>query len=109
MVALCYQSMQSAQVYARAIIDDDVPGLIKTDFLHISAAMTAPLERIDKRIPNCNKEQFNSQLKQQDPIRLENIKSMYVRLLPEKQVMAEILMEGLLKGEVEIDCTEKIK
>lgn len=101
-VALCYQSMQAAQEYARSISSDPgTHGNIKNDFVHVAAGLNAPIERIDKRIPRSTWNDFKTQVKGTDPIRLDNIKAMFIRLTPERQVMAEIMMEGILSGEIE--------
>ena len=106
-VALCYQGIQSGKEYAEAVTTTDVDELIKKDFKMICESLSIPLKRIEKRIPKATREIFNNQVKNNDSIRLDNIRSIYIRLTPAKQEMAELLMEGILKGEVEIDCTQK--
>jgi hypothetical protein len=101
-VALCYQSIKAARDYASSIgTDPQTHDFIKGDFKVIADILRTPLARIEKRIPKQTREVFNKQIKETDSIRLENIRAIYVRLLPEKQVMAEIMMEGILSGEIE--------
>jgi hypothetical protein len=101
-VALCYQSMQAAQEYARSIgIDPGTHENIKGDFKIIADILRTPLARIEKRIPKETRQVFNQQIKYNDSVRLENLKALYIRLTPERQVMAEIMMEGILSGEIE--------
>jgi hypothetical protein len=100
-VALCYQSMQAAKEYARSITSDPLtPESIKVDFTHVSVYLDSPIERIDKRIPPETREQWITEIKNNDHLRLENIKNIYIRLDPDRQDMAEIMMEGILKGEL---------
>lgn len=109
MVALCYQGMSAAQEYARQITaDPNCQNVIACDFRHIASSLSTPIDRIDKRIPKATRAHFNDQIKNNDHIRLDNVKSLYIRMLPVQQDMIETLMQGILKGEViDIDFTEK--
>ena len=100
-VALCYQGIQSAKEYAESVATANIDPLLKSDFKMISDTLAIPLKRIEKRIPKETRSIFNAQIKNNDSIRLDNIKALYIRLTPERQVMAEIMMEGILSGEIE--------
>lgn len=101
MVALCYQAMSSAREYARGIASDPMaPGQVRNDFHHVASSLTIPIERIENRIPASIWETFKIQVKDNDSIRLDNIKALYVRMLPAQQEMVELFMEGLLRGDL---------
>jgi hypothetical protein len=109
MVVLCYQSMNAAREYARGISSDPTVGsYLQTDFFHIASQLGTPINRLERRIPKDYWKEFKEQVKENDPIRLDNIKAMYVRMLPEQQEMAELLMQGILRGEVTIDSNTSV-
>jgi len=100
-IALCYQSMSAAQQYARSIANDPDTGMvIRNYFLRIGAAMTEPIQLIENRIPKSNWELFQAQIKASDPVGMDEMKSMFVRMTPEQQEWVERLMSGILKGEL---------
>lgn len=104
MIALAYQNLRAAQEYSRGIVDDPtVHPRIKNDFLHIASSITGPLQRIDARIPKDTKDHYNEQIKNADHLRLENVKSIYVRLTPDKQEMAEMALQGILNNEITVE------
>lgn len=93
--------MSAAREYSRDIASDpNVPSEVRNDFQHIAANLTIPIERIDKRIPQSVWETFKEQVKDNDSIRLDNIKALYVRLIPAQQQQVELFMEGLLRNEI---------
>jgi hypothetical protein len=81
---------------------------LQADFFHIASQLGTPIGRLEKRIPKDYWKKFKEQVKENDPIRLDNIKAMYVRMLPEQQEMAELLMQGILNGEVTIDSNTSV-
>lgn len=104
MVALCYQAMSAAREYARGITSDPMaPGEVRNDFQHVVANITIPIDRIEKRIPEAVWEVFRTQVKDNDSIRLDNIKALYVRMVPAQQEMVEVFMEGILKNEIQFE------
>ncbi len=108
-IALIYQDVKSAQKLALELsTEGNLEPIIRADFRIIAEDLKKPLTRIEKRIPKENKEIFNTQIKETDALRLDNIRALFVRMTPDKQEMAEMLMQGVLKGEVELDLTEKM-
>lgn len=106
-IALCYQNIQSAKEYAQSIYTDrDCPRAVSVDFVDVSASLASPLARIDKRIPKATWSDFSQQVKENDSLRLENIKTLYVRMTPEKQQMLELMAEGILKDQVTIESLQ---
>lgn len=103
MIFNCYHAMQSAQAYASSISDDVSADLdVKKDFRTIADDLKKPMARIDKRIPKEKKELYNKQIKDNDCIRLENIKALYYSMPVHKQDILETFCTELLKGNIDI-------
>lgn len=103
MIALCYNGINASIEYARGIADDpQVHASIRNDFMHVTASLKGPVDRIDRRIPKETWQLFKEQLKENDSLRLENIKRIFSRMLPAQQEMLELAAEGIYKKELEI-------
>lgn len=103
-IGLCYQSMQSAIEYARSIANDpEVPAQVRNDFMSIAASVRFPLERIERRIPKSTYERFLHQVRDDDALRMDNIRQMYLRMMPEQREMLETVAEAILKNEFELE------
>lgn len=101
MIANGYQSLMAAIQYFRAgYCDPNCPELVKATLAMLNADTQLILSKLDKRIPSSKRQDFKEQVQDVDPLRMENIKSIYVRLTPEQQALLESVAEGLLKGEV---------
>lgn len=99
-IALCYHSMQCAVEYARSIQSDpDCPQVVKNTFYYLSAELNISMERVERRIPKGVRGDFIEQYKENDVLRLENIKRLYMKLSPENQDALEQMVELLEKGE----------
>jgi len=102
MIALCYTNIQSAITLARFLCADrDTPRSVQQDFLHVAAELKNTTARIDKRIPKEGWESFRDQLVENDAMRLDAIKSIYVRMTPDQQNMLEMAAGAILRKEIE--------
>ena len=96
-IALCYSNIISGRGYARHLsTDKDLPKIIQQDFLSVAVSLYSPINRIESRIPACNKERFKEQLTDADSLRLDNMKRMYTHMTPDKQDLAEMAMQAIL-------------
>jgi hypothetical protein len=101
LMSLSYSSMKASQEYARAIsLEPTAHKLVQNEFRNLAGNIAACLDRIERRIPQHNWDAFKQQLADNDHLRLENIKSYYQRLTPDKQALIEETVIGLAKGEI---------
>jgi hypothetical protein len=97
-IALGYNNLQSARELFRAVATDpNSPQRIIPDFIALSAGITPLLERIDRRIPMERKQVFEEQIKDTDPLMLDNIKALFTRMDKEQKETLEMVAEAILK------------
>jgi hypothetical protein len=104
MIGLCRASLAAAREYARGLMcDPDVPKQLTTPMNNLAAECSIIISRIDSRIPKEIWEQYNDQVVKSDSLTLENIKSLYIKMLPEQQEMLEKVATAILKKEFVIE------
>jgi len=100
----CYNNLNGAREFASSLASDaTVPAHLRSDFANISANITIATDRIDRRVPKQYTKDFDAQIKNNDPLKLQNILSIYARMLPEQQEMFELVGEAILKKEFTIE------
>lgn len=107
-IALCYQSLQAAQTYARDLSRDrNAPNGVQVTFAHVAASLTPAIQRVEKGIPENRRNLFDEQIKGADTLQLDNIKALFVRMDKDQKEMLELAAEAILKSELIVEPEKK--
>ena len=99
-IGLCHQALSAAREYARSLaVDPELHRAVQLTFNHVAADCTTIINRLDARIPKDSREAYLEQVVQADPLALDNIKQLYIRMLPDQRLMFERVAEAILKKE----------
>lgn len=99
----CYNNLNSAREFARYLATSpDMPVFLRKDFTSIAADLTIATDRIDRRVPKQSVAEFERQVKNNDPLKLQNILRLYNNMLPEQQDMLETVAEAIIKKEFKL-------
>ncbi len=110
MIYLCYQNIAAAIEYANGVRQTPrVPGHVVGAFVNVVAELKNAQTRIDRLIPKDAWEEFDKQVKQNDALRFDAIKDMYIRMLPEQQQMVEVVCKTILTKEFQLIEEETVK
>ncbi len=102
LISLLYHNNKNALEAAEALLAD--PGFypkIKDDVIRpIISKLRWIKSGLDMKVPRENLALHDLQLKHADTLRLNEINRLYTRLLPEQQEALELIMQGMIAGEI---------
>jgi hypothetical protein len=96
-IGLCHHSLSAAREYARSISVEDKR--LAPLFTRIAGGCSTLLSDLDRRIPRTSWEAYHKQVVSADPLSLENLKQLYIRMLPEQREMLEKVAHAILTKE----------
>lgn len=103
MIGLIHQALSAAREYARNLASDkELHQRVRPFFTDQAASLTLLLNRMDSRVPKEIYDMYKEQVIEADSLQLDNIRQLFIRMLPEQRDMLERAAEGILKGEVEV-------